>query len=367
MISIIKKEITEFLRNGSNLFFTIFFPSILVFLLGTLLQNLDVSDYDIGEINLGYYSVSEFKEAKSFYETLEKNGVINLVEVKDLDNAKEKINNEELTAVLETNDNKLIMYVGANSPKNRALKSMTEGFLYMNNTYKASAVNMENPMELINIQPSKESYTQQKDLGVQRSMIDYYAITMIVMTIFMGCFAAGSETFAGEKITNTMNRISISPQKPIAVFFAKTIGTFPVVVIPIITIMIISSLFFSANYCSKFSDNLILVLLLFAASLATTSIGILIGLIMRKGAAAGVIQGLSWTLCFFSGTFSKEIYIEGFTNRCPPYIIQQAAFDLTLFGRSEQAFKVIAVSLIVFVVFMIIGGIIFGKRRRYNG
>ena len=61
MFSIIIKEIKEFYRSPVNLFMAILFPVLLIFFLGTMLQNLDVSDWEIGEINV-QYSTAEANE-----------------------------------------------------------------------------------------------------------------------------------------------------------------------------------------------------------------------------------------------------------------------------------------------------------------
>ena len=68
-------------------------------------------------------------------------------------------------------------------------------------------------------------------------------------------------------------------------------------------------------------------------------------------------------MLFFSGSFSKEIYIEGFSNYLPPYLIQQAAFELTLFGNRTAAAQVIAVSSVILAVFTILGAVKFNRKE----
>ena len=50
MLSLIIKQIREYFRSPANVFMGLLFPVLLVFFLGTMLQNLDIADYDIGEI-----------------------------------------------------------------------------------------------------------------------------------------------------------------------------------------------------------------------------------------------------------------------------------------------------------------------------
>lgn len=68
---------------------------------------------------------------------------------------------------------------------------------------------------------------------------------------------------------------------------------------------------------------------------------------------------LTWALLFFSGSFSKQVFIEGLSDKLPPYIVQQAAFRLTLYGENDGALAVIAVCLAVTAAVSLIGAAIF--------
>lgn len=78
MLAVIIKEIKGFFRAGSQLFFCIFFPSLMVFLLGNLLENLDISDYEIGKITLGYYSEDGSDLAEEYFKDLEEQDILTL-------------------------------------------------------------------------------------------------------------------------------------------------------------------------------------------------------------------------------------------------------------------------------------------------
>lgn len=71
MLSLIIKQIREYFRSPANVFMGLLFPVLLVFFLGTMLQNLDIADYDIGEIKL-QYSITQTDEqsGKAFAEFL---------------------------------------------------------------------------------------------------------------------------------------------------------------------------------------------------------------------------------------------------------------------------------------------------------
>lgn len=363
MLAVIIKEIKEFYRAGSQLFFCIFFPSLMVFLLGNLLDNMDISDYEIGEITLGYYSDDGSDLAEEYFKSLEKQGILTLKYFGSENEARAEINAGKLTACAEVKANNITLLTGNDGIKNRSLTAMTKGFLYMNQTYTACAANIDDPLALTQLQPSEQEYTIPKGLGIERSMIDYYAVAMVVMTIFMCSMIAGGECFVSEFRDNTICRLYISPISRAKLFFAKILGAFPMTIIQISVIMIVSIVFFGAHYADGAVNNLLLFLMLFTASLAALSVGVFAGLFFKKISPGAVFQPLAWIMLFFSGSFSKEIYIEGFSNICPPYIIQQAAFELTLFGNKEAAAKVTAVSAVIFIALMILGALKFSRKE----
>lgn len=131
MLAVIIKEIKEMFRSGDQLFFVIFFPSLMVFLLGTLLEDLNIADYNIGEIKLGYCSDGESDTAEQYFKSLEEKGIISLEYFDSTDEAIEEIKAERLTACAESGDSEITLYLGDEGVKNRSLTAMTQGFLYM--------------------------------------------------------------------------------------------------------------------------------------------------------------------------------------------------------------------------------------------
>jgi ABC-2 type transport system permease protein len=76
-----------------------------------------------------------------------------------------------------------------------------------------------------------------------------------------------------------------------------------------------------------------------------------------------VIMLVMWPLMFLSGTFSKEIYIPGASEFMPPAIIQQASFDLTLFGQPDRSIVVLLVSIAILVLSTVVGTALFNRKE----
>lgn len=364
MLNVIIKELRGCFRSGSNLFFSILFPSILVFFLGTFLEEIEDSDESIGELNIVYSVDNAAYEAavpfEKFIDALENKSI--LTAKKTSSDKLEIAVSESCSAAVELSGSDIIIYCGTDAIKNRTVKALFDGYDRTACSYMAVA--SVDPAALANTQMSEESFVKHKDLGASRTMMDYYAVAMTVMIVFMGSCLSGATVYSDEYKSNTIDRLGVSPVRPSAVFLGKIIGSVPLAFIQVVTVMITSTLLFGAHYCNSFSGNLLLAILFIATSLAALSVGVIINLFFPKLPSTLVLMPILWVLMFYSGTFSQDIYIEGFSDKLPMYVIQKAAFDLTLFSRTEKAISVITVSMVIFAVLLIIGIIRVNIRRK---
>ena len=353
MLSLIIKQIREYFRSPANVFMGLLFPVLLVFFLGTMLQNLDIADYDIGEIKL-QYSVTQTDEqsGKAFAEFLSNISMIKAEKASDEKTALSLTDKGDIDAYIELKNGEILLYGGRNEVANRALGSVLNSFIAVSDTYYKIA--STDPSLLMNTDVDTEkSFVEQDGLGVTRSMMDYYAVSMAVMMIFMSHMIMGSTALKDEERIFTLQRLYLSPVGKVKL---------PPAVIGNAVIMLFSVFVFGAKYCDSFVGNLILFLLLSCCSLASIAVGMLIGVLIKIPAESIVIP-LTWALLFFSGSFSKQVFVEGFSDKLPPYIVQQAAFRLTLYGESNSALAVIAVCLAVTAAVSLIGAAIFRVKK----
>jgi ABC-2 type transport system permease protein len=178
-----------------------------------------------------------------------------------------------------------------------------------------------------------------------------------VMSILVGAGA-----FIGERQSKTINRLIITPQNRILMFLQKILGMIPQVLIQIIIIMVISVIVFHAHYAVTLEANLYLFLMFFVVTLCMVAIGAAIGMVLRAN-PMGVIMPVIWIMMFFGGTYSKEMYIKGVTEAMPIYQIQQAAFDLAIFGHYEKANMVVLICLLVMIASLAIGAFLFSRKE----
>lgn len=385
MRNVILNEIRSFLRSGSMLFFTLFFPCACVFFLGTFLESVEVSDQAVGELKLAYCTDggdAHSREAlEEFVKALSDEGVL----------WAEKVSRDQISAfdravysaAVELNGSDIVIHNGRDKIKNRTIKAVFHSYNQTAGAYlSVAAVNPAALMDVGNFGGSMSdegsgrdgnesgrdgesssggentdaiSFVTHKDLGASRSMMDYYAVTMTVMILFMGSCIRGAGVYEDEHTNFTINRLDASPVSRTAVFFGKIIGSLPMVLIQILSVMLVSTLLFGAHYCNTISGNLLLAAMFVIVSLAALSVGVFLNLVFPHIPVGMVIMPVLWLAMFFSGTFAMDIHIPGVTQYMPMYVIQRAAFDLTVFGRTEKVIRVIGVSLILFAVMLAAG------------
>lgn len=362
MLNVILNEIRSCFRSGSTLFFSILFPSLCTFFLGTLLENIEVSDSVVGELNIAYcvedggYSADTFEE---FILSLEEESVISAVKITptELKNAAEKY-----SAAVELNGSEITIYNGSNAVQNRTVKALIDGYNQTAAAYMSVA--LSNPQALGSIELSEDSFVQPHDFGRTRTMMDYYAVAMTVVIVFFGSCIAGASTYSDEHSNNTINRLTAAPISKTAVYFGKILGHLPLVLVQVGTVMIVSTLFFGAHYCSTFEENLLLFAMFVCSSLALLAVGVLLNLLFPKMPSMPVLMPIIWVMLFYSGVFQKDMSIKGVSDFFPSRIILDAAFDLTSFSRPERAVSVTVWSLIIFAALIAIGCIKVNSRRK---
>lgn len=362
MISVILNTIRSCYRNSTTIFFSIFFPSIMTFFLGTLLENIMVSDAAVGELNLAYcveeggYSADAFEE---FILSLEKDSVIN---AEKISSAELVSSFEKYSAAVELNGSEIRIYNGTNAIQNRTVKALMDGYNQTAASYMSVAA--VNPQALGGIELSEDKLVAPHDFGRTRSMMDYYAVAMVVTVIFFGAIIGGAEAYNRERSSCTINRLNISPLSQTKIFFGKIIGLLPMVLVQVGTVMVVSTVFFGAHYCASPAENVLLFAMFFFSALAALTTGVLFNLLFTKINTWAVLMPTAWVLLFFSGAFNGEVCIPGVSDYLPPNIIMNAAFDLTVFSRTEKAVSVLLWSLGIFTAMLLVCWIKVAARRK---
>lgn len=365
MFHIIIKETKDYLRDKSNVFFFLIFPIAMVFLLGNLLSSMDNAEEVIGEVKIHYgietESYVDIMTIREFIRGVEDNKNILFEEIKELDASIRMAGEGNIAAVVifKNEPMEIHIYEGLDRIKNRTINAMMNGFSQLN-----KAVNIiinNNPKALLSSTDNEMDYIRRKDLGVNRTMIDYYAITMMAMLSFMSIML-GAMCFIGERQDRTIYRLKIAPINQVKLFFAKIFGLLPQTLLQILIMMVASSLIFGAKFATNLFDNLYLLLMFVVVTFTLILIGAVYGLFIQINPMV-CIMPIIWIMMFLSGTHSKEIFIDGVTQYMPIYQVQEAAFDLVIFGRYQKANTVILICLSLSIILLILGAVGFSRKE----
>jgi ABC-2 type transport system permease protein len=364
MFAILKKEITEFLREKTNVFFYLLFPVLLVFLLGSFLGNLDKAEAVIGEIQVQYAIETEdpqtLTSVEAFIDAIKADGTMVMEKTGDVAAAKTAVAEGKISAVIVFEEPLGIqIWEGSNRINNRAITAVMKGFAQTSQAISAVAVTASETLGQLDSSAMDTDHVSPKDLGVNRTMLDYYAIAMLIMLTMM-CSMSGAYAFTRERASKTLNRLILSPKNRWALYLQKIFGTIPQIILQISIMMVISVFVFGAHYARTFQGNAFLFLMYFVIALALISLGALLGLFLKADPSA-ILLPLLWITMFFGGTFSKDLYIESISPYMPSYIIAGASFDITLFGRYEQGLKVTGTAGLILAITLVAGVIVFNR------
>jgi ABC-2 type transport system permease protein len=409
MFRIALQGIRDYYRDGSAMFFGLIFPIIMVASLGNLLADMDNPDYNIGEIKIGYYAQTSGEAdsqtdgkadsrtdgeanaqtggeanapadgnaasaADAFVSALGQTDGIRLTGEKSEAAAKKSVEDKDVDAALIfTGATGVKVYEGDDNIKNRAVAMIAKGFVRESAAYtaayeSAAAGGPDNiqalTAKLAARTSSGEALTSDRKFGGRtQSMIDFYAVTMIIMICFMGGGIGGASGMYYSRREGLLRRLAASPRRGAAIFFENIIVYVPVNIVQTLAIMLPATLLFGAHYAAAPADNILF--FAFSVLLGTTvgAVGMLIGLFMKSNPYIPFMAVL-WTLLFISGSFNKEILIPGVSEYLPMNIMNRAAFDLTLFGRSGPLLTQMAILAVILAASCLAGSLVLRRKEK---
>lgn len=365
MLSVIIKETREFVRNKTTLFFFLLFPGVMIFLLGQLIENMNKSEETIGTITVRYAIEIDnpYNEAavKSFISEAGDGDSIVFEETDDVAAARIMAGNNDITAVMVFRGEPLAIeiYEGSDRVKNRAVKALAEGFSRISKA--VYSLSQEQAGGIYGEFETEDNYIDASYLG-ERTLIDYYAITMPTMISLMSIIV-GIACFAAERQYKTIDRIMIAPLNKTKLFLAKTLGLLPQALLQLAIMMLVSVLVYKARYSNSIAGNLYLFLMFFLVTFASLSVGVAIGIVFKKNMSP-IMLSVVWIMMFLSGTYARGLHIKGISNVMPAYLIHEAAFDLTILGDGGRTHTVNLICIAIIAVMLAVGAAVFRRKER---
>ncbi|APU59407.1 SagG family ABC transporter permease subunit [Clostridium botulinum] len=253
ILNILKKEILENFRDKKAMFLMTLFPMLLITILGTVFSGNFASTINIPEINVMYSinkDVKIDKNFKDFTKEIQKNMKVNFKEAKEEKDALEKISNGKADVYIKIpNDKKIYIYENNVRAFNSQLVStLLDTFVDKVNMTKE--VSSKNPMVLSKIKvDNSPNFVNTKTIDGKNSPrgIDYYAVTMLTMTILYGT-AVGAMSIASEIKRRTYKRLICSNTSPLKILFSKILASFLVIAFQSFLIYLFSKYILETNW-----------------------------------------------------------------------------------------------------------------------
>lgn len=373
ILSIIYYTALRNFRDYKSLSSMLLFPIILILILGSALKT-NYEPPKLDRMPVAYINKDAGEISKHFTEYINQEEIGKILEVKkisSLDEANKLLDSRDVRGIVfidEDYSKKIIsgekaeikVFTRSNGNlKSAILQNIVDGFVAGANTTQAIMKNINQPVNI----KGYESILS-KPITVEGSVpraIDYYAVTMLVMTLMYGAIYA-CHGVAEDIFENIGKRISVSPVKLYENIGGKTIGTLLSVFLQGIVVILFTKYVYKTNW----GNNMLLIILIaFSLAVLSTSIGIAACMITgeaRKG--QGLVDILVPLMTFFSGGYAKLPVSESF-DRLRYFVPNQLghnAFFNAVYGGSGTSIQnaILGMWLLSFILF---GISIFSGRR----
>ena len=195
--------------------------------------------------------------------------------------------------------------------------------------------------------------------------IDYYAVTMLIMTIMYGT-SYGNLALKEEKQLNTSMRLASAPIKYREVILGKLLGSIVTVLLQAILIIIFTKMFFNVNWGGNIP---FVIFVCFSLTLLAVGLGMMVSNLGKNPQATGALLNFGVNIMTFiaGGYFPASqmgplLEKVGFIS--PNYLAQQAIFNTIYEGSAVQTINYMLGIWIVLIIVFIIAG--FTERRSAN-
>lgn len=360
-------------RDRKKLSLMILLPLLSTLILGVALGSaFNVSS--IGKTSVCYLNQDKGLAGEAFDQFINSEDVRSAIELKEISSYEEGVDlirNRKATSIiiiesdfsqkLGLGDKANIKVYNSQYSNYRAsiVKSLIDSFINTNNSMIVIRELDKNdfiPAASSNIEEIPISVT-----GKHPGAIDYYAVTMLVMSIMYGTLY-GSYAIAEDGLLRTEIRIKSSPIKNYQLFLGRLLATIVTLVLQVLIIIGFSKFVYKANW----GNNMAFILFTcFSAIVMVVGIGIMTYSIFKDAnRASGILNLAVIVFAFLGGGYFP---ITGFGSKIkelasyvsPNYMIQQVLFN-NIYGGSQiesQNYLIViwSITIVSFIVSSLIG------------
>lgn len=362
------------LRDRRTLINMILSPIFIIFIMANMVSG-QVNPEDKNRIKVGFLNQDRGYISNQFEEYINSDEIKNYIEIIDVKSKNEgieQIKNKKISMliILENGYTEGIKQgIGAkinvynqdrSSYRARIVKGIVDS--YINETNAALAISAVNDDKA---GVSKYNNIDDTRIPSEKStpgFMEYYAVTMLIMSIMYGSGYGASE-MQEDLFYSTGLRIRSTPVKTIELFTGKTLGSVFTVFLQGTIIILATKQFYGANW----GDNIALVfLIILLMSILSVGFGIAIALLSKDEYMADrILNVITPVFTLISGGYFKIHFgskiIEGIRFFIPNQLAHIAIFNTVYNG----SIKLIGLSIITIIFMIVINFVIaaFAVRR----
>lgn len=364
-------------RDKRSISLTLLFPIMLILILGTALNSV-YSPVKLSNIQVAYLNEDKGEASRQFDVFLQSDNIKKLLSVT-------KVNTyEEGMDQIKNNKTGSFIYIDGNYTRDARLDKKSIIKVYQSNGSSLNASIVKNIvdsysngantiMTLNKMGYQTFNYNTYKNIdektittnGTMPRAIDYYAVTMLALTLMYGALYA-SFGMAEDRTEKTYIRIKSAPIKSYVNYLGKTLGTIVTLILQAILLILFTKYAFHVNWGSNLPMIIILSALM---SILVTSLGIMAYAITNNAMrASGIINILVVFFTFISGGYAKinaaGTWFETFSYISPNKVFQTAVFNTVYNGQAGQTELCIAAMIGLAAVMFLISTVL--GRREFN-
>lgn len=376
-----KYTFKSLIRNKALVFWSFAFPLILATLFNMAFSNI-INSEKLSITNIAIINNEEFNNNEIYKETFKslskenENQLFNIKYVNE-DKAKELLDNDEIDGYLKLEDKPYIT-IKKNGINQTVLKFVVEEidstYLISNNLIEYNLSHNQNIdyniyPKVMNKLNSNINIIDKSSKNMNFMMIEFY--TLIAMTCLYGGIIA--MTIINKCLANMGNigkRVEISPIKKRTIIFSSLLSSYIIQLLGLILLFIYTIFILNVDY----GNHLFYIILLsLVGSLTGLSLGLCIGVIIKKNEAIkiGILLGITMLGSFLSGmmgvtlkyVIDKNIPLLNKIN--PANMITDGFYSLYYYNTINRYFFNL-ISLLIVSIILIIISIISLRRKQYD-
>lgn len=370
LLTLIKKEISQFFRSKSDVIIMLIFPVILILVMGKSLNGLMGMEKNIFNNKIIYYRINtpienevDLQRFYDFMINFEKSTNVKFIENKDYDEATNNVNNNNAICFIDIYDNDINYFRNEEkeSTESKVFRNLYEQYIrkytFLQSVYKSNPNQMRNILDYeIKIFLNNEGINKQ-----EVNSFTYYTFTILVL-IILYISTLTSISMYKERFLHTMTRLKVSNVNKISILLSKiSLGLF-VGILQIIIVYISSTKFLNVDW----GENLgYIFMVLISLIIFSSVLGIFMSMIFSDQKTAYTTNNILIIIMGFLGgsyvpmCLVKSVRVTSFlTQIMPSYWANISLLSLVYNVKTEYYIISIIISLSLSLLMLIIGNLV---------